>query len=254
MAENALALITGGSTGLGAEFARQLAAQGRGLVLVARRQQKLEEFADSLRKAFSVEVMTIAADLNHPATPQAIFDEVQTAGHQVAWLVNNAGGAGPDLLTDRDWSAQRDFFQLMMFSVAHLCHLFIPEMRERRYGRVINVASVAARIASSGGCNYGPSKTYLVALSEELALTLKGTGVNVCALCPGFTHTDFHATAGLQEMKDGLPGWLWYDAAVVVKEGLAAVERGKPVQISGRLYRWLDPLLQSVITRRLFRR
>ena len=254
MANNAVALITGGSAGLGAEFARQLAARGYGLVLVARRQQKLEELAVALRAEFPVEVMTIAADLNDPAAPQAIFDQVHAAGHQVAWLVNNAGVAGPDLLTDRDWAAQRDFFQLMMFSVAHLCHLFIPGMQERGYGRVINIASVAARIASSGGCNYGPSKTYLVALSEELALTLKGSGVNVSALCPGFTHTDFHATAGLQDMKDTLPAWIWYDAAVVVKDGLTAVDKGKPVQISGRLYRWLDPLLQSVITRRLFSR
>ena len=85
-------------------------------------------------------------------------------------------------------------------------------------------------------------------------MTLKDTGVQVCALCPGFTHTDFHETAGLMDMKKGLPKWLWYDADVVVREGLAAVDAGKPVYISGRLYRMLDPLFQSVITRRFFRR
>ena len=141
----------------------------------------------------------------------------------------------------------------MLLSIAHLCHLFVPAMRERGFGRVINVASVAARIPRVSGCNYGPIKSYLVALSEEMALTLADSGVKVCALCPGYTHTDFHATGGLMEMKNSMPAWLWYDADVVVREGLAAVEKGKPVYLSGRLYRWLDPIFQSVFTRRLLR-
>jgi short-subunit dehydrogenase len=247
------ALITGASAGLGAEFARQLASDGYSLVLVARRKEKLDELARSLSAEFGVVVKTLAADLIDTAAPQNLYDELQGAGIHVDFLVNNAGVAGPDLLVDRDWGEQQDFFQLMMLSVAHLCHLFIPTMRERGFGRVINIASVAARIPREGGCNYGPSKAYIVALSEDLAITLSGTGVHVCALCPGFTHTDFHSTAGLLDMKNSLPKWLWYDASVVIREGLAAVEKGKPVYLSGRLYRWLDPLFQSVITRRFFR-
>ena len=168
-------------------------------------------------------------------------------------LVNNAGAGGPDLLEERNWPAHRSFLELMMISVAHMCHLFIPGMRERGYGRVVNVASVAGRVARSGDTSYGPSKAYVVALSEGLAATLRGTGVNVTALCPGFVHTDFHATAGLLEMKERSPGFLWYDADVVVREGLEAAERGKAVHVSGRLYRLLDPLMQSVWTRSLFR-
>ncbi len=84
-------------------------------------------------------------------------------------------------------------------------------------------------------------------------MTYARSGVHITALCPGFTHTDFHASAGLLDMKAGMPKWLWYDAPVVVRDGLAAVEVGKPVIVSGRLYRWLDPLLQSVWTRRFFR-
>jgi len=137
--------------------------------------------------------------------------------------------------------------------VTNLCHRFIPPMRERGWGRVINVASVAGRVARAGDTNYGPAKAYLIALSEGLAATLKGTGVNVSALCPGFTHTDFHSAGGLEEMKAGTPSMLWYDADVVVREGLEAVERGRPVMVSGRLYRVLDPLMQSVWTRPLFR-
>jgi len=142
----------------------------------------------------------------------------------------------------------------MMISIAHLCHLYIPSMVERTAGHVINVASVAGRITSSGGCNYGPTKSYVIAMSDELGLTLRGTGVNVLALCPGFTHTDFHEVAGLGEMKAGTPNFLWYGADTVVQESLVAVDRGRRVLVSGRLYRWLDPLMQSVITRRFFRR
>lgn len=253
MARKHTALITGASAGLGAEFARQLAAADYNLVLVARRRDKLETLAAELQQQYGCEVQIETADLADPAAPRALFDSLAARDIAVDFLVNNAGVAGSDLLTDRDWRDHQAFFQLMMLAVAELCHLFIPGMRERGFGRVINVASVAGRIPRVGGCNYGPSKAYLIALSEDLAVTLHGSGVKVCALCPGYTHTDFHSTAGLQDMKDSLPGFLWYDAEVVVREGLRAVEKGKPVYLSGRLYRWLDPLLQSLLTRRLFR-
>lgn len=247
------ALITGASAGLGAEFARQLAARGYPLILVARRRDRLEALANELSASHGLPVEVIAADLMQPDAPADIARQCEQAGWQVDFLVNNAGIAGPDLLKDRDWQQQAAFFQLMMTACAALCHLFVPAMVERGFGRVINIASVAGRVARSGGCNYGPAKAYLVALSEELNLTVAASGVHVCALCPGFTHTDFHETAGLSAMKAGMPRWLWYDADVVVRDGIKAVEAGKPVMVSGRLYRWLDPLFQSVWTRRLFR-
>jgi short-subunit dehydrogenase len=247
------ALITGASAGLGKEFARQLAAQGYRLVLVARTAQDLEQTAAGLRDEYGVEVTTLPGDLSQPGTPQALFATTLEQGIEVDFLINNAGVAGPDLLLDRDWAAQEDFFRLMMLSMAQLCHLFVPPMCERGFGRVINIASVAGRIPRGGNCNYGPSKAWVIALSEELALTVAADGVKVCALCPGFTHTEFHQRAGLMDMKNGMPKWLWYDADVVVREGLRALERGRSVYLSGRLYRWLDPLFQSVFTRRFFR-
>ncbi len=253
MAQARRALITGASAGLGSEFARQLAADGYDLVLTARREDRLRSLAAELDEEFGSKVEVISADLAHPGAPAAIVQTLQERGLTVDYLVNNAGIAGGDLLQDRDWQAHQDFCQLMMISVLELCHHLIPPMRERGFGRVINVASVAGRVPRDDGGLYGPSKAFLVAVSENLALGLKGSGVNVCALCPGFTHTEFHAAAGLQDMKDSLPGWMWYDAGVVVSDGLRAVEKGKPVYLSGRLYRWVDPLMQSVITRRLFR-
>ena len=244
------ALVTGASAGLGLEFARQLAAQGIDLLLVARREEALKRAAAELA---NVDVRIFTADLGDPGAPAAIERFAREHELSVDYLINNAGSAGPDLLEDRDWARHAEFLELMMLSAAQLCHRFVPAMRERGFGRVVNVASFAGRLARPAGANYGPSKAYLIALSEELALVLRGTGVHVSALCPGFVHTDFHETAGLMEMKRGLPGFLWYDAATVVREGLDAVERGKAIQVSGRLYRWLDPFAQSVWFRPLIK-
>ena len=169
--------------------------------------------------------------------------------------MNNAGASGPRLLQDHEvgWQAHQDYLTLMMTSMTELCHRLVPAMTAAGYGRVINVASVAGRIASAGDSHYGPSKAYVIALSEALALTVKPQGVHVSALCPGFTHTDFHATAGMNEIKQSTPSMLWYSAEEVVREGIAGVEKGKAIVVSGRLYRWLDPLMQSVWTRRLFK-
>lgn len=243
------ALITGASAGLGVEFANQLAAKKVDLLLVARRRDKLEAVAKQIRENHGVDVAVFAADLSRREAPREIFDYCRDSGFDIDYLVNNAGSAGPSLLEEPDWEPQAAFLELMMISAPHLCHHFIPPMKARNFGRVINVASFAGRIARPAGAHYGPSKAYLVALSEELALMLRGTNVHVSALCPGFTHTDFHAVAGLDEMKSALPGLIWYDAETVVREGLEAVEKNRAIMVSGRIYRWLDPLAQSVFIR-----
>ena len=247
------ALITGASAGLGVEFARQLAGRGFDLLLVARREEKLREVAEGLRDAFDVDVRVAAADLADPSAPANLQNLVADQGLEIDYLVNNAGSAGPNLLEETDWKEQAAFLELMMISVAQMCHRFIPPMRDRGYGRVINVSSFAGRIARPAGSNYGPAKAYLVALSEELALELKGTGVHVSALCPGFVHTEFHEVGDLMDMKRSLPEFVWYDAPTVVREGIEGVERGRDIQISGRIYRWLDPLAQWGPTRRIIK-
>ncbi len=248
------ALITGASAGLGVEFARQLAATGHDLLLVARRKEKLDAVAEDLARSHGIGVQTFGADLSDPAAPREIFEFTRSQDLAIDVLVNNAGSAGPNLLEEEDWAPQAAFLELMMISVPHMCHYFIPPMRERGFGRVLNVASFAARIPRAAGAHYGPAKAYLVALTEELALILAGTGVHASVLCPGFTHTDFHEVAGLAEMKSALPDFLWYDAETVVREGLAALEKDKPIMISGRIYRWLDPFAQSVFFRPLIKK
>lgn len=246
------ALITGASAGLGVEFAHQLAARGVDLVLVARRGDRLAQVAEEVRARHAVEVTTVAADLADRGAVDVIAAAV--GDRPVDWLVNNAGSSGPHLLSDAPWEAQAAYLELMTLSITHLCWRFVPGMRERGFGRVVNVASFAGRLLLPHGAHYGPSKAYVIAFSEELALILRGTNVHVTALCPGFVHTDFHAVNGLEHQKRATPSILWYDAATVVRDGLTAVERGRSIVISGRLYRWLDPLTRFWPTRRLLQR
>ena len=245
------ALITGASAGLGSEFARQLAARGKDLVLVARRAGPMEQLAASLREAHGVEVDVLTADMSAPGAPAELLTETERRGFAVDFLVNNAGSEGPDLIRTRDWSRQDAYIRLMMTSVAAMCHEFMPAMIEHGYGRVLNVASVAGRMTVSGDYSYGPTKAYLIALSKALSSAYRSQGIHVTALCPGFTHTDFHASDKLSGMKRSTPGFIWYDADVVVREGLEALEKGKDEYTSGRLYRFLVPVLRQRWTRGL---
>lgn len=245
------ALVTGASAGLGSEFARQLAAQGKDLVLVARRSEPMADLAAELREAHAVSVEILTADLSEPGAPGRLFGQTQDLGFEIDFLVNNAGSEGPDLIRTRDWARHDAYLRLMMTSVAAMCHEFIPGMLERGYGRVINVASVAGRMIVGGDYSYGPTKAYLIALSRALASAFNDQGVKVMALCPGFTHTDFHASDKLTEMKSNTPGFIWYDANVVIHEGLAALEKGRDEYTSGRLYRVIVPILRQRWTRGL---
>ena len=248
---NKRALITGASAGLGAEFARQLAASSRDLVLVARRADRLEALATELRDAYGVNVEVVAADMSDPSAPAQLFRKTQDRGLQIDYLVNNAGSEGPDLIRTRDWTRNEDYLRLMMTSVAAMCHEFIPGMLERGFGRVVNVASVAGQITVSGDYSYGPTKAYLIALSRALASSFRDRGVHVMALCPGFTHTEFHASDKLTAMKKATPKFIWYEADVVIREALEALEKGRDEFVSGRLYRFMIPVLRQRWTRGL---
>lgn len=243
------ALITGASAGLGAQFARHLAALDCNLILVARRVARLHTLAEALNT--SGRVVCIGADLAQPGALQTVAQQVSSEGLSVDVLINNAGAGGPELFAGDDWSAHGAYLQLMMLSVTEACHLFVPGMLERGYGRIVNVSSVAGRLMLGTDGHYGPAKAYLVALSEAMNVTLRSKGVHTCALCPGFTHTEFHNTPELAAMKAQTPDWLWYQSDTVVAEGLEWVERGRSVCVSGRLYRWLDPFTQWSWSRRL---
>ena len=252
------ALITGASAGIGKCFAEFYAAKGYDLILTARRLDKLNEVAAQLSSAHGIKCETISADLADPTAPDAIWAEITARGLQVDVLINNAGYGMNDHFTTYDWAAHRDFIQIMVTAYAHLAHLALPGMIERHYGRIINVASLAGLAPGTlGHTMYGASKAFLIKLSESLSLETQGTGVHITAVNPGFTRSQFHTTAGVQETVDKMPAWMWMQAPDVVAETYAASEKGRAQIIPGRanrvtafVLRHLPPGLALSLSRR----
>jgi uncharacterized protein len=239
------ALVTGASAGIGAAFARALAARGHALVLTARRLDRLEQLATTLRAEHGVPVECIACDLAEASAPAFLHEETQRRGLSVDWLVNNAGYGVTGSLVSRDWQTHSDFIRVMISAPTELCYRFIPGMRERGYGRVVNVSSFAGLMpAPAGHTLYAASKAYLIKISQALALENVRYGIHVCALCPGFTHSEFHDVTGTRERVSTMPKWVWLDADTVVREGLDAVERGDVVFVNGAQYRWIGRLIK----------
>jgi short-subunit dehydrogenase len=231
------ALITGASSGIGADIARAYAARGKPLVLTARRQERLDQLAAELSE--SVPVITLAADLADPAAPQALFDALAARGVFVDTLVNNAGYGVPGRLLSSDWRTHADFLQVMIVAVVRLTHLFLPAMEAAGRGRILNVASLAGLVpASAGHTLYGATKAWLIRFSECLALESAPRGVHVTALCPGFTYTEFHDANGMRAQVSRLPKWLWMDSATVARLGVEAVEAGRARVVTGAV-NWL---------------
>lgn len=229
-----LALITGASAGIGAALAEVYAETGHDLVLVARRKDRLDALAGDLEARFGIQAYVAAADLADPLAPQALKEWIDAQGLAVDALVNNAGYGLSGQFLDRPWSDYRDFVQVMGTALLELCHVFVPPMRARGYGRVLNVASVAAYFPGTVAAGlYSGVKALVVKASEELALELQGSGVHVTALCPGLTHSDFHAAMGEADRYARIPSWLWMDARTVALHGFDAVMRGDRVAVPG---------------------
>ncbi|PLX45275.1 MAG: dehydrogenase [Hyphomicrobiales bacterium] len=238
--ETRTALITGASAGIGAAFARLLAAKGFDLVLTARREARLDALAAELTRSHGITVHVLAADLARPETPQHLFDELTARGVAIDMLVNNAGYGVPGLYSQTGWDQQRDFIQVLVTAPAHLAHLFEPGMRARRYGRIINVASLAGLVpASAGHTLYGAAKAFMIRFSEAHALENEGLNVHVTALCPGFTYSEFHDVTGARELVSKLPRFMWQGADTVARMGYEAVMRGDAVCVTGRVNRLL---------------
>jgi len=229
------ALITGASAGIGKEFAVQLAQQGWGLVLTARRQDTLEQISSELSKEYNVDVHVIAGDLGDPQEPQRIYDYCQQHKLEVGMLINNAGFGIPGDFDNSDWNTHSNMLQVMLTAVVHLTHLFYADMKAAQYGRIIQVASLAGFAPPTAGHTlYAATKSFLIKFSQSLRLEAEEHGVHVTALCPGFTYTEFHDVNGTREMVSNLPKGMWMSAEDVVKQGLDAVEKNQEVKITGR--------------------
>lgn len=234
MTQAGFALITGASSGIGAAFARELAKQGHALVLTARRTNRLDALAADLRTRYAVEVQCIPCDLADPGAPQWLCAEIARRNVAVEILINNAGYGVTGAFLSRSWQTHAEFIQVMMTAPAELCHRLLPDMRARGRGCIINVASVAGLLpAPAGHTLYAASKAYLIRFSQALALENQNHAVNVCALCPGFTHSEFHDVTGTRAQMQRMPKRLWMNADAVARDGLAAVKRGDIVRVCG---------------------
>ena len=237
------ALITGASAGIGLEFAKQFAAMGCDLVLTARRQDRLQQIAAELSQNFQIKAHVIALDLADPAAPANLESQLQERRMQIDILINNAGFGLPGTLVSQPWSAHAASLQVLLIAPTQLCRALIPAMRERAWGRVINVASLAGLVPPSAGhTTYGAIKSYLIRFSESLALEEAKTGVAVLALCPGFTYSEFHDANGARSRVQALPKFMWMDAETVVRQALVALEAGKSVYINGGINKFIAAL------------
>lgn len=238
-----LSLVTGASSGIGAAFAQALARRGHDLVLVARRAERLHALAAGLRQQHGVETHVYPADLADPAAPAQLADALDRDGLAVDWLINNAGYGVPGTFEASDWDTHAAFLQVMVRAPTELAWRLLPGMRARGYGRIVNVASLAGLVPGTAGHTlYGASKAYLIRFSQSLALENRPRGVHVSALCPGFTWSEFHDITGTRSLVGKLPRVMWQDAEAVVREGIAAVERGQAVHVCGRFNRMIKAL------------
>ncbi|HVN00924.1 MAG TPA: SDR family oxidoreductase [Caulobacteraceae bacterium] len=230
-----LALVTGASSGIGAALARVYASHGYDLALTARRADRLHALADEARLRYGVESLVIPADLAQPAAPAEILAAIEANGREVDALVNNAGYAVPGGYAATDWDDQRALLQVLVTAPCELAHRVLGGMTERRFGRIMNVASLAGLMPGARGHTlYGPAKALIVRFSQGLHLETQGTGVHVSALCPGFTYSEFHDVAGTRaQVSDSTPTWIWLGADEVAQAGYEAAEANRPICVTG---------------------
>ncbi len=240
-----LALITGASSGIGATFARHLAALGCDLVLVARRKDRLEEQARAIQGAHSVEAEVLPADLTCGADLQTVEERIAAAPN-LEYLVNNAGFG----ITGRFFSAplegQDQMHRLHVLAPMRLMHAALPGMIARGRGNIINVSSVSGFGQNPGSVSYSATKTWMTSFTEGIYMELKSVGspVRVQALCPGFTLSEFHDTMHFD--RKTLPDWMWMSSDEVVDASLRALDRDQLIVIPGWRYRLLVFLMRAL--------
>ena len=244
------ALVTGATSGIGAAFARHLAGQGYRLVIVARDAERLADARLSLLSAGAPEVQPIVADLTDAQARAHVDERLRSVQDPIDLLVNNAGGTLPmDFLqaTEADLIRQ---VELNAVSVMLLTHAVLPGMVARGHGGVINVASTAGLVPGRGS-TYGVSKAFVVSFSEGLSMALRGTGVRVQALCPGFVRTEFHQRAKIDMSR--VPGWAYVDVDKLVAASMADLRANRPLSIPSALYKTMY-LVTKLAPRALVRR
>jgi short-subunit dehydrogenase len=244
------ALVTGASAGLGAEFARQLAAAGTGLIVVARRRERLEALAAELGGRHGVAVEVVPADLSSPDGVEIVRRRIASVD-TLDLLINNAGFGGAGIFSKSEIGYDLGMVQVHINAAVSLARAALDGMIARGRGAIINVASIAAFSPVSGSI-YGSTKAFLVKFSENLEYELKGKGIRVQALCPGMTHTEFHEVSGMD--KSIVPAFMWMGASDVVRASLKALGRRQVIFIPGLKNRLVSAPMRCAPTAWVLRR
>jgi short-subunit dehydrogenase len=232
----ALALITGGSSGLGVDFAHILAELKYDLILVARSEQKMQAIAQKLSKEHGVRCFVIAKDLSKPGSAAELFQAIESSDdyHSVDILINNAGYGQWGAFGQSDFDSLTTMLQLNMNTLAELMRLFLPQMISRGHGQILNVASTAAFQPGPWMAAYYASKSFVLSLGEAVSTELKGTGVTITTLCPGPTKTEFFERANIGNSR--LKSLFMADSMTCARRGVKAMLAGNTVVIDG----WLN--------------
>lgn len=225
------ALVTGASSGLGVEFARQIAARGADLVIVARSEGKLAELAAEIRASTGRQVHVFPADLTQPRAVEQLLAQLDERGLEIDHLINNAGVGRAKALAKDDPQILTHMIQLNCIALTLLTAKLLPRMVERGRGGVLQVASVIGFTPCPYQATYAATKAYVKSLTEGLEVELLGTGVRTSALCPGHVQTGFQKAAGFSDGAMSVPGEL--SAEVTVRAGLLGYEKGKTIVVPG---------------------
>ena len=226
------ALVTGPTAGIGASFARQLAARGYDLVLVARDRERLEKTAAELRATYAVEVEVLPADLTDRTELARVEARLADAARPVDLLVNNAGFGLKGRFLDNDVDAETAMLDVLVTAVLRLSHAALGAMSERGHGGVVNVSSVAAFLPRG---SYSAAKAWVNSFSEWAAHEYRPRGVTVMALCPGFTKTEFHERMDVS--RGSAPDFMWLDADRLVETALSDFDKGRVYSIPSAQYK-----------------
>lgn len=249
-----VALVTGATAGLGAEFARQLAGS-HDLVLVARNEARLADTRGELYGRGAVHVELLPADLTTDEGCAAVSERIGAADRPVEVLVNNAGLGMYKRFGAAELTAEERQLDLNLRAVLRLAHAAVRAMSARGHGLIINVSSVAGFVPRGSNATYSASKAWVTMFSEGLAVQLDGTNVGVCAVCPGFTRTEFHQRAAAD--MSHVPERMWLAASDVVREALAGAFAARPLVVPSWQYRTLvtaSRLVPRSVLRRLMAR
>lgn len=243
------ALVTGASSGIGRQYAIHLAKSGYDIIAVARRRALLESLAAEL-SALGAETKIVVADLTDRAEVQRVIE----VSREVDFLVLNAGVTRAARVGTTNDVEQENLVTLLATGVVQICEAVVPEMMQRQSGDVVIVSSIAAFTPMPRSALYAAAKTYVTSYGRSLNLEVRGSGVRVCVVCPGYVRTELHEKAGLTHLRQRVPKWLWVDAIDVVTSAQNGLRKNKSIVVPSLIYRIARPFLGLGLAQNIWRR